>query len=413
MNSDLAYIAFLLIIWVLVHALLKRKGKTNLWGRLEVGPYYLMLRSSFLNNFLRGGVEKHRKYVDLFFSLGTLASIFAMLYGFYFLSEGVYKFIAYRGTQPGTVALIIPGVTVKGTLLMKMLPAIVLVLISHELFHKLAMHTYKIDVKSVGLALILFIPAAFVEPDEESFKKSRSMARVKVLAAGSLANIILAALFYAPVAYPNLYEAGISLGYGPPSGVIISGVIPKSPLANATDIKGGDIIVGINGKPIHTIQDLVEVRLKPDEEVTITYLKRENILKGGEAQPEVVTLVTMEDPYNKERGIIGIIYPAPLKDIWPMATYYPPKYPWLSLDTPAILFEIVLWCFAISLGVAAINMLPIYPLDGYGLTEALLEKVGVKGRGRKITLYTLMTISLILLALNIIASYLPQLIFKP
>ena len=128
------------------------------------------------------------------FTIGAIIACLVAVIGLYSLADSLIKSVVTKSVEP-TVAVIIPGVTVPSNLFLIMLPAIIIVLISHELAHKLAAHTYGLKVKSVGLAFFLFIPGAFVEPDEKEFNKSKPSVRMKILAAGSAANLLVGLLF--------------------------------------------------------------------------------------------------------------------------------------------------------------------------------------------------------------------------
>ena len=77
-----------------------------------------------------------------------------------------------------------------------------------------------------------------------------------------------------------------------------------------------------------------------------------------------------------------------------------------TIATSTFLYQVQLWTVFIGLGVGIFNMLPVFPLDGFGFLNALLERGGVTGSRNKAVLYSLMAFSLGLLVLNLGATYL-------
>lgn len=101
--------------------------------------------------------------------------------------------ISEAATHAAGVTPIVPGVTLPWDQLPYLAAAIVVAVLSHELMHGYAALRYGIPLKSVGVfSLVYIFSGAFVEPDEESFKKAGTDAKVAVLASGVAANVVLA-----------------------------------------------------------------------------------------------------------------------------------------------------------------------------------------------------------------------------
>jgi len=326
--------------------------------------------------------------LGIFVGAGLLIAIILIL---------ILNLIMYFTVKPGgppPAQLLIPGVTIGVDLFLKMIPGIVLIVLSHELSHKIALHLENIDVKSVGFALVFLIPAAFVEPNEKEFNISKPISRLKVLAAGSFANIILA-LIVLPIALnPTIFYLIISPFYNAPNGVIITEILPNTPLANQSDIKVGDVIIEINGITIKNVGDLRKVHLIPGSIATVKYLDAETgIIHMKE-------IIAGEDPNNPNRGILGYI----------PENYYPPKIPVLSPRLPNLIYEVIFWIFFLSLNISMFNMLPIYPLDGYGFLQAVLDRFNVKTSTSKYIMYIATAISILLITMNLTANLIWRLI---
>ena len=114
-------------------------------------------------------------------------------------SNGIYymDFIAIPSVfEAPSVSLVIPGVEMPGSSIYVPfgygLIALATVLIVHEFSHGIQAVGEKIPIKSIGLLLVAIIPGAFVEPDEEELKEAKKISRLRVYAAGSIANLSLA-----------------------------------------------------------------------------------------------------------------------------------------------------------------------------------------------------------------------------
>ena len=84
---------------------------------------------------------------------------------------------------------------------------IFIILVPHELSHGIICRAHKIPLKSVGLLLMAIFPGAFVEPNERRLQRAKFKARLRVFAAGTYANFIVALLVFSFVmfyVFPNI-----------------------------------------------------------------------------------------------------------------------------------------------------------------------------------------------------------------
>jgi len=107
---------------------------------------------------------------------------------FYMLLKTAMNTLSTKAPSAG-VQLVIPGVTIP---LWYGLIGLIVVMVVHELSHGVVARAEKLRLKSVGLVLFAVIPGAFVEPDEDELKKAPLLSRLRVYAAGSMANIVVA-----------------------------------------------------------------------------------------------------------------------------------------------------------------------------------------------------------------------------
>lgn len=159
--------------------------------------------------------------------------------------------------QPKNV-LVIPGV--NDFLPLEVAPEIiiglVIGLVIHEGGHGLLCRVEDIEIKSMGVALLAFIPlGAFVEPDDESAGNASRGSQIRMFSAGVTGNfiitIIVFGLLFGPVAGSIAVAPGASVG----------GVLPDSGAGNA-GISSGDRITGVDGQ---TVDDFDELSTHLDE----------------------------------------------------------------------------------------------------------------------------------------------------
>ena len=293
----------------------------------------------------------------------ALTVLSAGLY-YWFIGGIAYKRLVGEASQNGVV-LLIPGLTIWGTPLLYFLLAASIAILVHELAHAVVAGMEGVKLRSAGLALFLVFPAAFVEPDEDSFNKARLSSKLKILAAGSAANIILGALFLGLLAYT----------LAAPAGVVVTAVEKGSP-AEAAGITPGMRIVAINGSAIHRITDL-RASIRPGENATLIF----TVVQGS-----VTRNITVFKPAG--RRLIGI--------------YFKPSGTMLSaLSTSSYeaILNIVNWSYMINFSLALVNAAPLFITDGGKMLDIYLrERLGEEKRAA-IPSYTLQTLTLLLLIL--------------
>jgi len=148
-------------------------------------------------------------------------------------------------TQPRNV-LAIPGVNdfLPLSAAPEIVAALLVGLVVHEGGHGLLSRVEDIEIDSMGLALLAFIPiGAFVEPDEQQQADASRGARTRMFAAGITNNFAVAivafALLFGPVA------GSIAVVSGAP----IAGVLPGGAAAQG-GVDRGDVITSVDGTQV-------------------------------------------------------------------------------------------------------------------------------------------------------------------
>jgi len=311
----------------------KNKGRREGERRIVLYPFFFMLRIPY-------GFESWGRYKDTIiakaYTIFTHTSAAAGLAGIYYLLiHGFYtKYISppKPGGVEGFIPLI-PGVTVKGPLLAYIALAVGVGAFFHELSHAFAARASGIRVKNAGIMLLAFIPAAFVEPDEEELRRASLRARAFVYNAGTAANMAIAL-----IALAALY-----LLVPPPAGVCVTSVDHGMP-AEKAGLRPGDIITAVNGVPVGEGGfSKVYPTIPAGVNFTLT------IKRGGQ-----VFNVTVWKVEKGNRSLIGI---GVLDGIF--------------CSTGSLTAYTMYW---INLSLALVNMAPLYITDGGRLVNDLLER---------------------------------------
>ena len=281
----------------------------------------------------------------------------------YYLAAGAWLIIMQylQGSTPvPMIQPIIPGVSIPGAPVQKIpieaLVGLVILVIVHEFSHAIVALREKIKVKSVGLVTVGLIPiGAFAEPDEKQMKKTKKEKRMRVYAAGSMANFSLALLLIPVLAGFQLF---ILPGVSESSYLRILEVQEGSPAFKA-GIKPGMIIYN---------KEIGYLKKNPFQEVTLVTDKGNFTVKANAS------------------GMIGIIFTQEVKQ-W--------SKEWLELEA----FIILNWAYLLNLFVGMFNCLPLGMLDGARILEDLIP--GKKPTRKKIVKATSLII-LILIVIGVI-----------
>ena len=224
------------------------------------------------------------------------------------------------------------------------------VLIVHEFSHGILAVSEKINIKSIGLLLFAIIPGAFVEPDEEELKASSKLSQLRVYAAGSIANMSLAAI--ALVLFLVISSYAIPANFSE-NGIEINRVVSDSPASQY--LKEGMVIESIDNHTVDNSDSYLNVvgSFKPGDNVTV----------GTNQGSYTITLD--KNPNNESVGYFGIQaskhYELNNNAFGPL--------PWIYFG----LAELFQWMFVLNLGIGTFNLLPMKPLDGGKMLEILLS----------------------------------------
>ncbi|MEF8842163.1 MAG: site-2 protease family protein [Haloarculaceae archaeon] len=192
-----------------------------------------------------------------------------------FLLVGFAGVQAVTNPQPTALneprnVLAIPGVNqfLPLSAAVEIVAGLVIGLVVHEGGHGLMCRVEDIDIESLGLAFLAFIPVgAFVEPDEDSRRRASRGGQTRMFAAGVTNNfavtVIAFALLFGPVAGSISVVAGLPVG----------GVLPGS-AAGEAGLERGDVVTSVNGANVSGSAEFDAALATADDRTVRLGLKR-------------------------------------------------------------------------------------------------------------------------------------------
>jgi len=360
--------AYLLFWFALTTLLWLRRGESS-EGKIAVTPLVVTWRTAFtFESFAR---LRGSRLVGLLFDAGIVNMVLIMIAAYYVLASNLAHSLS-TGQHVGVVAPIIPGVTIGLRVFLYLLPGLVIAVLLHEAFHAMAARYEGIPVRSSGLMLFLgLIPAAFVEPEEDALLRAPTRAKLRVFAAGVLANTLLFLLF------SGLLLAVTSKGYYLAVSAAPGGVAEKAGLPETLLLEK----IVVNGSTFSDVGSFVKY---------VNKLRQEH---GGSLRGValVVEFVAID-------GRVYKVYKPPEAAAIGIYLYSVPRAlaalgPGLALS----LFLVLYYAQAINIGLAGINALPIFITDGAQFIQAAVEKrLGAETARKVATLASAATIALLL-----------------
>jgi membrane-associated protease RseP (regulator of RpoE activity) len=244
----------------------------------------------------------------------------------------------------------------------------------------------KIRVKSAGILLLFVLPGAFVEPDEKQLNKSKLITKLRVFSSGSLANFLVYLTIFGLTSF-------LIWPYLMPGPIVLKEVNETGPAAKA-GLKPEMVVSEINGKPIKLTYGeflmgskyLFEETqgLKPGDEISI-------IANNTEFKVKLAT-----SPENESLPYLGVVYSPIMRE---------------ERMSVGFLLQLLTWIWVINYAIAIFNIMPIYPLDGGMIIQALANRINKK-HGAKIT-YAISILTIFILIFNFLAPFFLQAIPQP
>ncbi len=344
MNGIYYYLIAFVVIWILVaifHEKLSNHG-------VELNFPVIMWKTQRLRGLISKISNLSPTFWRWYMNIGIVVAFGAMI----FITWTIISTLPSIFETP-SVSIVIPGVDVPGSPIyipfVYGLIALATVLVVHEFSHGIQAVNEKISIKSIGLLLFAIIPGAFVEPDEDELKAAKRTSRLRVYAAGSIANMTLAVI---ALVLLSLVSAGIP-HYFEEDGIAIDRIVPDSPSEGI--LKEGMVLESIDNHKIKNSEDYGDV--------ITTFSPGDNATVQTDQGTYHVTLG--KNPNNESRGFFGI----QANKHFELIDDSLGPIPWILFEL-AELFE---WIAMLNLGIGLFNLLPLKPLDGGYMLEILLS----------------------------------------
>jgi membrane-associated protease RseP (regulator of RpoE activity) len=369
----------LAIIFILGMALFLWINRRNVVFQKILGPiiYFAMYRGNWGLHSMDRMAKRFPRFMRGLFTVGIWVGFLGMLViGYMIIDSSILLF-----TQPTAAPGIQPVLPfqAKGVFFVPFaywIISIFLIAAIHEYFHGVAARAYNIPVRSSGFAFLGIIapviPAAFVEPDEHKLVKRPVKEQLAVFAAGPFANVLLALviIFAFGFSFPGV-PASVShsiaivdlpqvrAGLTQWDGLRIVSVTPNTPAA-AANLASGNIITKFDGIPVSNEQDLTTRfnALGPGQHIVMTVDNRQ------------VELNVASQPDDNTKPLIGISF-EPIEGATPVAKA---KYGDVGIALLSSLVTLLVFIYALSLGIGLFNLLPLGPVDGGRMFKLASER---------------------------------------
>ncbi|RBQ22682.1 hypothetical protein ALNOE001_16420 [Candidatus Methanobinarius endosymbioticus] len=349
MNALWFYAIGFAIIWIV--ALVFRNKLVN--HGVDIRFPTIMWKTKRLRGFINRLANISPRFWKWFMNVGIVVSFGVMILMTYLLLSSLATIF-----ETPSISLVIPGVEIPGSPifvpLIHGLIGLATVIVVHEFSHGILARVEKINIKSIGLLLCAVLPGAFVEPAEEDMEKVNRVSRMRVYAAGSIANI---SLFVLAFLITLSISSFVINGTFHENGIEIDRVVEGAPADNI--LKSGMIIESINGENLINSSSYSNVlsTLKPGQMVNVTTDTGNFNFTAG------------KNPNNNSVGYMGIQAAKHFEINNNVANTYGNDLPWIWFT----LLELFNWIAVLNLAVGFFNFLPLKPLDGGHLLEELLS----------------------------------------
>jgi len=387
------YFWSVIVFFAIIVALIYRDRK-----KMEFHSYVIAMRKTKRG---RGFIYRVADWSPRFWkALSALAAIVAfgvMAYGLYMILLLSQLIVAEVITIPA-IQFILPipqaqpisGFGFIGVPFWFWILIVPFVLFPHEFAHGIISRVSKVRIKTVGLMQFLIWSGAFVEPDEKQIKKSTLMNKLRIYSVGSIANIAIA-LIVIFLTQQFLWPFFV------PTGVAITEVIEGTG-AEASGLKAGMMLQQIDDTKVNVEYDVFAM--------SYGYLlfKGYNLtsedLKDFSSRIEMAIILNEFEPNQTiEVQADGVTYDLTLSGRPENATL-----PYMGIVAKTVskndfmfefMFPLIWWLTTLSQLVAIFNLLPIYPLDGGLMIEAVVEKFSKRHAKRIVKIITIAMLGLL------------------
>jgi membrane-associated protease RseP (regulator of RpoE activity) len=339
------------------------------------GPL-VMYRTKRGLNFIDRAANFNPRFWKAFSTFGVVMCFVFMAYISILLIQNTIAIFTSPEAVPGAT-LVIPGVTIPfwwGVI------ALITVLVSHEFSHAIIARAEGLKVKSVGMVTLGFIPiGAFAEPDEKELKKAKMKTQLRVYAAGSFMNIVLAFAVVLAVTFLILPAFTTNI-----QGAYLAEVVEGSP-AQSAGLENEMILTYANGAAIVERDSIAAQldKLNPGDKMSF---------RTSQGNTHDVVLSEKEGA-----AYIGINFVHCSDVLHPVCS---PAKAWVNSNVFWFSMGLFNWIVILNFGIGLFNLLPLKPFDGSYMIESITRKYSPNVT--KPLIYTLSIITLAIVLVNIL-----------
>jgi len=328
----IALLSLPIVVYVVMRAT-KRQSE-----RVEATPIYLILRTKALNRFLVDAPKNHPRITKVMSHI-LLAVYPGLVLLFFALFGSNLINLIRRPTEASQVSLVIPGLTIGLSDAPYLIVALFVAIVVHEFSHAIIGSSQGIPIKSVGVGIFLSLGFALVEFNEEGFKGAERGSKIRAVAAGPAANVILAA---AIVLFFYIGLAGTAGGI-----TVLTTSMPASAY-----IQPFNVIVKINETVITSDQvfKAYMTTVRPGQLLIVHTFEGIFSIRAG------------TNPSNSSRGFLGV-----------SASDYFPRLGFLGAKSSYYLIFLMNWMNVVNMSLAVLNVAPVAPLDGGKIIDEVLS----------------------------------------
>ena len=284
------------LIFIAIIALILFKDRKNVERQLI---FFIRKTQHGKSTIIRIG-ESFPRFWKVVSTIGVIVGFFMSIYIVFLLVSLLVEAVITSYLPGPALSFLLPVpstevIQVPGLILIPFwyfIISIALLVVVHEGLHGIIAASEKIGLKSLGWGLLAIIPVAFVEPDEKQMAKKPAISQLRVFAAGSFANFILAFLCLFIISF-GLVSMTTSTGVG--YSYVAEGY--PAEMANMTGK-----IISIDGFEIHNSNDLAQALINsgPNQTVTVTTVsgdgdESEFIIKTSQKPPPQYSPTFVDD----------------------------------------------------------------------------------------------------------------------
>jgi hypothetical protein len=346
------------IVFLILSGLFLYKNKKNVSFEKMLFPvfYAILYRGKFGISFLEKISEKYKELIKIYgysaIGIGFVGMFFAVIMIFYV----AIRFIS--SPESKEVAPFLPFTSVPGVgyvTFLHWIIAILIIVIVHESSHAIVCLSHGLKVKNTGFGLfaifVPFLPAAFVEPNEEQVKKKSDIVQYSIFAAGPMSNFLLMIpivllLIFAFPAVDSMISTPVGFSFDP---INDSNNYP----AISAGLKSGQTFNMFNGVYYNNISGPYSemIYLSSGDDVNFGYYNQ-----STNEYVSNYSFKTASNPDFPSRGFLGINNLHTVFEIKKEWGWFEPFYAWFKG-----LLEIL---FVVTFAIGLINLFPAGMLDG-------------------------------------------------